>query len=70
MIIDEAHTMYAAWVEHIKTCTAKVIDLSATPFSTGLGKLFLNLVNAATIHELTQREFCPDAGFQLHHRRT
>jgi superfamily II DNA or RNA helicase len=55
IIIDEAHTMYAAWVEHIKTCTAKVIGLSATPFSTGLGKLFTNLVNAATMHELTQQ---------------
>ena len=40
IIIDEAHTMYAAWVEHIQTCTAKVIGLSATPFPTGLGKRF------------------------------
>lgn len=55
IIIDEAHTLYAAWVEHIKTCRAKVIGLSATPFSTGLGKLFTNLVNAATMHELTQQ---------------
>jgi superfamily II DNA or RNA helicase len=55
LIIDEAHTMYSAWVEHIKTCRAKVIGLSATPFSTGLGKLFTNLVNAATMHELTQQ---------------
>ena len=55
IIIDEAHTMYAAWVDHIQSCKAKVICLSATPFSTGLGRLFSNLVNAATMHELTQQ---------------
>lgn len=55
IIIDEAHTQYAAWVDHIQTCRAHVIGLSATPFSTGLGRLFTNLVNAATMHDLTQQ---------------
>jgi DNA repair protein RadD len=54
VIIDEAHTQLAVWVGYIKTCKARVIGLSATPFSTGLGKLFSNLVNAATMHELTE----------------
>ena len=31
-----------------------IIGLSATPFSKGLGKVFTNLVNAATMHELTE----------------
>ncbi len=54
IIIDEAHTQLAAWTEHIPNCRAKVVGLSATPFSKGLGKLFTNLVNATTMHELTQ----------------
>lgn len=53
IIIDEAHTQLTAWTEHIPTCRAAVIGLSATPFSDGLGKLFSNLVNATTMNELT-----------------
>ena len=55
IIIDEAHTQLAVWTDHIPTCTATVIGLSATPFSQGLGQLFSNLVNAATMRELTER---------------
>lgn len=54
IIVDEAHTQLSVWVEHIKTCTASVIGLSATPFSPGLGKLFTNLINATTMHDLTE----------------
>lgn len=53
IIIDEVQTQLKAWTEHIPTCSAAVIGLSATPFSTGLGKLFTNLVNATTMRELT-----------------
>ena len=53
IIVDEAHTMYKGWVDHVQNCDAKVIGLSATPFSPGLGKIFTNLVNAATMAELT-----------------
>lgn len=54
IVVDEAHTKLKAWTDHIPNCRAAVIGLSATPFSTGLGKLFSNLVNATTMHELTQ----------------
>lgn len=54
IVIDEAHTQLAVWVEHIQQCRAVCIGLSATPFSPGLGKIFSNLVNATTMHELTQ----------------
>ena len=53
IIIDEAHTQLATWVEHIKTCQAKAVGLSATPFSKGLGNLFSNLINATTMQDLT-----------------
>lgn len=54
IIIDEAHTQLTTWVEHIQKTTASVVGLSATPFSKGLGKLFSNLVNATTMHDLTE----------------
>lgn len=54
IIIDESHTQLKAWTDHIPTCRAAVIGLSATPFSPGLGKLFSNLVNATTMRELTE----------------
>lgn len=56
IIIDEAHTQYKSWIDHItdKECKAYVIGLSATPFSKGMAKLFSNLVNAATMYELTE----------------
>ncbi len=54
IIVDEVHTQLKAWTEHIPNCRAKVIGLSATPFSKGLGKLFTNLINATTAHELTE----------------
>ena len=54
IIVDEAHTQYKAWTDHVKTCRAMVIGLSATPFSAGLGNIFTNLVNASSMHELTE----------------
>ena len=54
IVIDEAHTQLKAWTSHIQDCRAKVIGLSATPFSKGLGLLFTNLINATTAHQLTQ----------------
>ncbi len=54
IVVDEAHTQLKVWTEHIMQTDAKVVGLSATPFSPGLGKLFTNLVNATTMHELTQ----------------
>ncbi len=54
VVIDEAHTQMSAWVNYIPTCRAMVVGLSATPFSVGLGKLFTNLINATTMHDLTK----------------
>lgn len=54
IIIDEAHTQLKVWTEFIQQTKAACIGLSATPFSPGLGKLFTNLINATTMHELTE----------------
>jgi superfamily II DNA or RNA helicase len=53
LIVDEAHTQHSAWVERLKTTQAAVVGLTATPCSKGLGLSFTNMVNAATMHELT-----------------
>lgn len=54
LIVDECHTMQSVWTKYIPTFDGMVVGLSATPFSPGLGKLFTRLVNATTMHELTQ----------------
>ena len=54
LVVDEAHTAYKAWTEFAMTTGATVIGLSATPFTAGLGKIFSNIVNATTMHDLTQ----------------
>jgi DNA repair protein RadD len=54
VIIDEAHTQLKVWTEFIQNTKAACIGLSATPFSPGLGKLFSNLINATTMHALTE----------------
>jgi superfamily II DNA or RNA helicase len=54
-VIDEAHTQYEKLTGFIKSCRAIVVGLSATPFTKGLGKIYTNLINAATMHELTEQ---------------
>lgn len=54
VVIDEAHTQMKVWTDHIPTCRAAVVGLSATPFSPGLGKMFSNLVCATTMDDLTR----------------
>ena len=57
IVVDECHAMYKTWVDYVTSedCEAMVIGLSATPFSKGLGRIFTNLINAATMHDLTEQ---------------
>lgn len=54
LIVDEAHTTYKAWTDYALTTNAAVIGLSATPFTKGMGRIFSNLINATTMHSLTE----------------
>ena len=54
IIVDECHTRYKGWTDIVESTEAAVIGLSATPFAKGMGKMFTNLVNAATMKELTE----------------
>lgn len=54
-VIDEAHNLHAAHKELLAKREKPVIGLSATPCTKGLGKYFTNVVNAATMAELTEQ---------------
>ena len=54
IVIDEAHTIYAATTKLILETKAAVIGLSATPFTAGLGKTYSRVINAATMDELVR----------------
>lgn len=55
-VIDEAHNLHAAHKKLLEQRLRPVIGLTATPCTKGLGKYFTNVVNAATMHELTEKE--------------
>ena len=47
-IIDEAHSMRAKIVEFVKATESRVIGLSATPLTPGLGEVYEELINSDT----------------------
>ncbi len=54
VVVDECHSKYSAVTELIERGDKTVLGLTATPCTTGLGKLYKNVVNAATMDELTR----------------
>jgi DNA repair protein RadD len=56
VVVDEAHTLYEPVTELVMGTKAAVIGLSATPFTKGLGKVYSRVINAATMHELTEQK--------------
>lgn len=55
LIVDEAHQTRKQTAEFIKNNPRiKVIGLSATPFTKGLGQIYTNVVSAVTTHELVE----------------
>jgi DNA repair protein RadD len=54
IVVDEAHTVYAATTKLVMETKAAVIGLSATPFTKGLGKTYSRVINAATMDELVR----------------
>lgn len=56
LIVDEAHQTRAQTMEFIKNNPGvKVVGLSATPFTKGLGKTYTNVVSAISTRELVER---------------
>ena len=61
MIVDEAHAMRRQTIEFIKNNPdIKVIGLSASPFTKGLGTVYKHVVSTVTTKELVdQKVLCP-----------
>lgn len=56
LIVDEAHQTRAQLTQFIKNNPrVKVVGLSATPFTKGLGKVYTNVVSAISTRELVER---------------
>lgn len=52
LIWDEAHTCYKSVIDYCKDESIKVIGLTATPFTKGMGEIFSNVVNSTTTNKL------------------
>ena len=61
LIVDEAHQTRKQTIEFIKSNPhVKVVGLSATPFTKGLGAVYSNVVSSVTTQELVNRgRLCP-----------
>jgi len=55
LIVDECHVMYKSTVDFIKeNPQIKVVGLTATPFTSGLGNIYTNVIGAAPMKELVE----------------
>ncbi len=53
LVVDEAHTLRASVIDFIKNNPGiKVVGLSGSPFTKGLGSTYSNVVSAVTVNEL------------------
>lgn len=57
IIWDECHTMYKSVMEYADSVQAKVVGLTATPFTKGMGKFFSNVVNSTTTNKLIDEKW-------------
>lgn len=58
LIIDEVHVLHRSTIKMIEdNPQMKVIGLSATPFTKGLGKIFTNIVAGPTYEEIIENEW-------------
>ena len=57
LIVDECHVMRRQTVEYIQSTKAKVIGLTATPFTKGLGNVYENVITGAATEFLVDRNW-------------
>lgn len=58
LIIDEAHTLRSSVIEFVRNNPGvKVVGLSGSPFTKGLGSTYTNVVSAITVNELVNDGF-------------
>lgn len=54
---DESHTMYKSVLDYCQNEDIKVVGLTATPFTKGMGKVFSNVVNSTTTNKLIDEQW-------------
>lgn len=58
LVVDEAHTLRASVIDFIRNNpSVKVVGLSGSPFTKGLGATYSNVVSAITVNELVAGGF-------------
>lgn len=58
LIVDEAHTLRESVIQFVRNNpTVKVVGLSGSPFTKGLGATYSNVVSATTINELVAQNY-------------
>lgn len=56
-ILDECHTMRKYATEYFQNNSIPLIGLTATPFTTGMGQLYTNVVNVTTTNRLLEEGY-------------
>ncbi len=57
VFVDEAHCMRKVITEFLQRTDAVVVGLTATPFTKGMGKVYSNMINVATMNDLIARGY-------------
>jgi superfamily II DNA or RNA helicase len=57
IVWDEAHTMYKSVIDYCENTPARVVGLTATPFTKGMGQIFTNVVNSTTTNKLIDQNW-------------
>lgn len=57
IVADEVHVVYKTMVDKIAKKDARIVGLTATPFTRGLGRHYQKLVNVTTGNKLTKEGF-------------
>jgi superfamily II DNA or RNA helicase len=57
IVWDECHTMYKSVMDYCTDTDIKVVGLTATPFTKGMGKVFTNIVNSTTTNKLIDEKW-------------
>jgi DNA repair protein RadD len=58
LVVDEAHTLRSSVIDFIKhNPKVKVVGLSGSPFTKGLGSTYSNVVSAVTVNQLVEQGY-------------
>lgn len=57
LVWDECHTMHKSVLDYCADNNIRVVGLTATPFTKGMGKIFTNVVNSTTTHKLVDQNW-------------